>query len=338
MLCLYLGAAMRRRDFIKLVGGSAAAWPLASRAQQPDRMRRIGVLMNLAEGEAEAQDRIAAFLRGLQQLGWTDSRNVRIDTLFAVGSGAEARKNVADLVARAPDVILATGSVSVGPLLQVSSAVPIVFVLVPDPVGAGYVNSLARPGGNATGFSLFEYGIGGKWLELLKQLAPGVTRVAVLRDPAISAGLGVFGAIQSVAPSFGVEANAINVRDASEIERDIAAFASNSNGGLIVTASGLANTHRSLIIALAARHSVPAVYFQRRFVADGGLISYGPNYLDQYRLAAGYVDRILKGEKPADLPVQAPTKYDLAINLKTAKALGLNVPNTLIGRADELIE
>jgi putative ABC transport system substrate-binding protein len=329
---------MRRRDFIKLVGGSAAVWPLASRAQQPDRMRRIGVLMNLAEGDAEAQARIAAFLRGLQQLGWTDSRNVRIDTLFAVGSGAEARKNVADLVARAPDVILATGSVSVGPLLQVSSAVPIVFVLVPDPVGAGYVNSLARPGGNATGFSLFEYGIGGKWLELLKQVAPGVTRVAVLRDPAISAGLGVFGAIQSVAPSFGVEANAINVRDASEIERDIAAFASNSNGGLIVTASGLANTHRSLIIALAARHSVPAVYFQRRFVADGGLISYGPNYLDQYRLAAGYVDRILKGEKPADLPVQAPTKYDLAINLKTAKALGLNVPNTLIGRADELIE
>jgi putative ABC transport system substrate-binding protein len=329
---------MRRRDFIKLVGGSAAVWPLASRAQQPDRMRRIGVLMNLAEGDAEAQARIAAFLRGLQQLGWTDSRNVRIDTLFAVGSGAEARKNVADLVARAPDVILATGSVSVGPLLQVSSAVPIVFVLVPDPVGAGYVNSLARPGGNATGFSLFEYGIGGKWLELLKQVAPGVTRVAVLRDPAISAGLGVFGAIQSVAPSFGVEANAINVRDASEIERDIAAFASNSNGGLIVTASGLANTHRSLIIALAARHSVPAVYFQRRFVADGGLISYGPNYLDQYRLAAGYVDRILKGEKPADLPVQAPTKYDLAINLKIAKALGLNVPNTLIGRADELIE
>ena len=247
MLCLYLGAAMRRRDFIKLVGGSAAAWPLASRAQQPDRMRRIGVLMNLAEGDAEAQARIAAFLRGLQQLGWTDSRNVRIDTLFAVGSGAEARKNVADLVARAPDVILATGSVSVGPLLQVSSAVPIVFVLVPDPVGAGYVNSLARPGGNATGFSLFEYGIGGKWLELLKQVAPGVTRVAVLRDPAISAGLGVFGAIQSVAPSFGVEANAINVRDASEIERDIAAFASNSNGGLIVTASGLANTHRSLL-------------------------------------------------------------------------------------------
>ena len=329
---------MRRREFITLLGGVAAAWPLAARAQQPDRMRRIGVLMNLAEGDAEAQARIAAFLRGLQQLGWTDSRNVRIDTLFAVGSGAETRKNVADLVARSPDVILATGSVSVGPLLQVSSAVPIVFVIVPDPVGAGYVNSLARPGGNATGFSLFEYGIGGKWLELLKQVAPGVTRVAVLRDPAISAGLGVFGAIQSVAPSFGVEASAINVRDASEIERDIAAFASSSNGGLIVTASGLANTHRGLIIALAARHSLPAVYFQRLFVADGGLISYGPNYLDQYRLAAGYVDRILKGEKPADLPVQAPTKYDLAINLKTAKALGLNVPNTLIGRADELIE
>ena len=329
---------MKRREFITLLGGVAAVWPLAARAQQPDRMRRIGVLMNLAEGDAEAQARIAAFLRGLQQLGWTDSRNVRIDTLFAVGSGAEARKNVADLVARSPDVILATGSVSVGPLLQVSSAVPIVFVIVPDPVGAGYVNSLARPGGNATGFSLFEYGIGGKWLELLKQVAPGVTRVAVLRDPAISAGLGVFGAIQSVAPSFGVEASAINVRDASEIERDIAAFASSSNGGLIVTASGLANTHRGLIIALAARHSLPAVYFQRLFVADGGLISYGPNYLDQYRLAAGYVDRILKGEKPADLSVQAPTKYDLAINLKTAKALGLNVPNTLIGRADELIE
>ena len=301
-------------------------------------MRRIGVLMNLSKGDAEAQARIAAFLRGLQQLGWTDSSNVRIDTLFAVGSGAEARKNVADLVARSPDVILATGSVSVGPLLQVSSAVPIVFVIVPDPVGAGYVNSLARPGGNATGFSLYEYGIGAKRLELLKQIAPGVTRVAVIRDPAISGGLGVFGAIQSAAQSFGVEASAVNVREASEIERDIKAFASSSNGGLIVTASGLANTHRSLIIALAARHSLPAVYFQRLFVADGGLISYGPNYLDQYRLAAGYVDRILKGEKPGDLPVQAPTKYDLAINLKTAKALGLNVPNTLIGRADELIE
>jgi len=327
---------MRRREFITVLGG-VAAWPVSARAQ-PDRIRRIGVLMNLAEGDAEAQARIAAFLRGLQQLGWTDGRNVRIDTLFAVGSGAETRKNVAELVARAPDVILATGSVSVGPLLQASSAVPIVFVIVPDPVGAGYVNSLARPGGNATGFSLFEYGIGGKWLELLKQIAPGVTRVAVIRDPAISGGLGVFGAIQSAAPSFGVEASAVNVRDASEIERDIAAFASNSSGGLIVTASGLANTHRSLIIALAARHRLPAVYFQRVFVADGGLISYGPNYLDQYRLAAGYVDRILKGEKPADLPVQAPTKYDLAINLKTAKALGLHVPNTLIGRADELIE
>jgi len=328
---------MRRREFITVLGG-VAAWPLSARAQQPDRIRRIGVLMNLAEGGAEAQARIAAFLQGMQQMGWTERSNIRFDIRWGGGDSAKARANAAELVALAPDVILATGSVSVGPLLQASSAVPIVFVIVPDPVGAGYVNSLARPGGNATGFSLFEYGIGGKWLELLKQIAPGVTRVAVIRDPAISGGLGVFGAIQSAAPSFGVEASAVNVRDASEIERDIAAFASNSSGGLIVTASGLANTHRSLIIALAARHRLPAVYFQRVFVADGGLISYGPNYLDQYRLAAGYVDRILKGEKPADLPVQAPTKYDLAINLKTAKALGLNVPNTLIGRADELIE
>jgi putative ABC transport system substrate-binding protein len=245
---------------------------------------------------------------------------------------------VAELVARAPDVILATGSVSVGPLLQVSGVVPIVFVIVPDPVGAGYVKSLARPGGNATGFSLYEYGIGGKWLELLKQIAPGLTRVAVIRDPAISGGLGVFGAIQSAAPAFGVEATAVNVRDASEIESDIAAFARNSSGGLIVTASGLANTHRSLIIALAARHKLPAIYFQHLFVADGGLISYGPNYLDQYRLAAGYVDRILKGEKPADMPVQAPTKYELVINIKTAKALGITVPPSLLARADEVIE
>jgi putative tryptophan/tyrosine transport system substrate-binding protein len=329
---------MRRREFFKLVGGATAVWPFSVRAQQLDRMRRIGVLMNLAEGHSEGQARIAAFIQGLQQLGWTESRNVRIDTVFSVGSGAETRKSVAELVARAPDVILATGSVSVGPLLQVSGVVPIVFVIVPDPVGAGYVKSLARPGGNATGFSLYEYGIGGKWLELLKQIAPGLTRVAVIRDPAISGGLGVFGAIQSAAPAFGVEATAVNVRDASEIESDIAAFARNSSGGLIVTASGLANTHRSLIIALAARHKLPAIYFQHLFVADGGLISYGPNYLDQYRLAAGYVDRILKGEKPADMPVQAPTKYELVINIKTAKALGITVPPSLLARADEVIE
>jgi len=329
---------MRRREFIKLLGSAAATWPLAARAQQPDRPRRIGVLMTGLESDPGGQARIAAFLQGMQQIGWTDRSNIRLDIRWGGGDSAKARTNAAELVALAPDVIVATGSASMGPLMQTSGTVPIVFLIVPDPVGAGYVNSLARPGGNATGFSLFEYSIGGKWLDLLKQIAPVVARVAVLRDPTISGGLGQYGAVQSAASSFGMEASAVNLRDVSEIERNIAAFASTSGGGLIVAASAEAFVHSKLVIALAARYKLPAVYFDRSFVADGGLISYGPDIIDQYRRAAAYVDRILKGEKPADLAVQAPTKYALAINLRTAKALGLNVPNTLIGRADELIE
>jgi putative ABC transport system substrate-binding protein len=328
---------MRRRDFILLVGG-AAAWPITAHAQQPDRPRRIGVLMTGLENDAGGQARIAAFLQGMQQMGWTDGRNIRVDIRWSGGDNAKVRANAAELVALAPDVIVATGSASMGPLMQISGTVPIVFLIVPDPVGAGYVNSLARPGGNATGFSLFEYSIGGKWLDLLKQIVPGVTRVAVLRDPAISGGLGQYGAVQSAASSFGMEASAVNLRDPSEIERGIAAFATTSGGGLIVAGSSQAFVYSKLIIALAARYKLPAVYFDRSFVIDGGLISYGPDLIDQYRRAPAYVDRILKGENAADLPVQAPTKYELAINLRTAKALGLSLPNTLIGRADELIE
>jgi putative tryptophan/tyrosine transport system substrate-binding protein len=327
---------LRRREFITLIGG-VAAWPTITYAQQPDGQSRIGVLMTLADGP-DGQARMTAFQQGLQQLGWTDGRNIRIDTRWSGGNDAKMRKDAAEVVALAPNVILASGSASMGPLMQISGTVPIVFVIVPDPVGAGYVNSLARPGGNVTGFSLFEYSIGGKWLDLLKQIAPGVTRVAVLRDPVISGGLGQYAAVQSAASSFGVEASAFNMRDATEIERDITAFAATSGGGLIVTGAALATVHRSLIITLAARHKLPAIYFERHFVAEGGLISYGPDFIDQYRRAASYVDRILKGEKPADLPIQAPTKYELVINLKTAKALGLTVPNTLIGRADEVIE
>jgi len=296
------------------------------------------VLTNLAADDPEAQARKSAFLQGLRELGWTEGRNMRIDTRWTLGDGDRTRKYAAELAALAPDVILATGSNTVGPLLQATRVVPIVFMYVPDPIGAGYVDSLARPGGNATGFTAFEYGISAKWLELLKEIAPGVTRAAVLRDPAITAGIGQFGAIQSVAPSLGVEVSPVNVRDAPEIERAVAAFARSSNGGLIVTGSALANIHRDVIITLAARHKLPAVYFERFFVAGGGLISYGTEMLDQHRRAAGYVDRILKGEKPADLPVQAPTKYELAINLKTAKALGLELPPIVLARADEVIE
>ena len=284
-------------------------------------MRRIGALMSTAADDPEGQARIAAFQQGLQQFGWTIGRNVRIDSRWPVGDSERTRRYAAELVALAPDVILATGSAAAAPLLQATRTVPVVFVIVPDPVGAGFVNSLARPGGNATGFIQFEYGISGKWLELLKQIAPGVTRAAILRDPAISAGIGQFGAIQAVAPSLGVEASPINVRAADEIERAVADFARAPNGGLIITGSALAIFHRHLIIALAAKHRLPAVYFQRTLVADGGLISYGADVLDQYRRAASYVARILKGEKPADLPVQTPTKYELVINLKTAKAL-----------------
>jgi putative ABC transport system substrate-binding protein len=329
---------MKRREFILALGGAAAAWPLTARAQQPDRMRRIGVLMSLAADDREGQARFAAFQQGLQQLGWTDGRNVRIDTRWVSGNADNTRKYAAELVALAPDVILASGGAVVGTLLQATRTVPIVFTQTPDPVGAGFVASLARPGGNATGFSAFEYGMSGKWLELLKEIAPGVTRAAVIRDSASPAGTGQLGAIQAVAPSFGVELSPVDVRDAGEIERAVAAFARSGNGGMIVTGSGLAFIHRDLIVTLAARHKLPAVYFERLFVAAGGLISYGPDQIDQYRRAAGYVDRILKGEKPADLPVQAPTKYELVINLKTAKALGLAVPATVLARADEVIE
>jgi putative tryptophan/tyrosine transport system substrate-binding protein len=328
---------MRRREFVTLLG-TAVAWPLSTRAQQGDRIRRIGVLISQTADDPESKASVAAFLEGLQHSGWTDGRNVRIENRWGAGDAERIRRGATDLVALAPDVILTSGASTLAPLLQATSTVPIVFVNVSDPVGAGFVDSLARPGGNATGFIQFEYGIGGKWLELLREIAPGVTRAAVIRDPAISSGLGQWGALQSVAPSVGVELSPVNVRDAPEIERAMAAFARSSNGGLIVTGSALAVFHRDLIIRLAARNKLPAVYYRRVFVTDGGLISYGPDLFDQFRRAAAYVDRILKGEKPADLPVQAPTKYELLINLKTAKALGLEVPQTLLARADEVIE
>ena len=301
-------------------------------------MRRVGVLMSTAKDGPEGQGRIAAFVRGLQQLGWTDGRNVQIEQRWGSGDAEHIRKYAAELVALAPDVILATGTATMVPLQQATRTVPIVFVIVIDPVAAGLVDSLARPGGNTTGFTLFEYGLSGKWLELLKEIAPRVTRAAVLRDPAIPSGTGQFGAIQAVAPSFGVELTPVGVRGAGEIERGITAFARGSNDGLIVTASALAFVNRDLIVTLAARHKLPAVYWDRTPVTGGGLISYGADLVDQYQQAASYVDRILKGEKPADLPVQAPTKYELVINLKTAKALGLEVPPTLLARADEVIE
>ena len=330
---------MRRREFITLLGGAAVAWPLAARAQQADRMRRVGVLVSRIADDPEEQARLAAFVQGLQELGWTEGRNVRIDYRWAAGDADRSRTYAAELVALAPDVIVAAGSQSVAALEQTTRTVPIVFASVVDPVGAGYVTRLARPGGNATGFTAFEYSLSGKWLELLKEIAPNLTRIAILRDPALAAGIGQFAVIQAMAPpSFGVELSPIDVRDAGEIERDVAAFARESNGGLIVTASAGAATHSELIIMLAARHRLPAVYFFRYYVTSGGLISYGPDPTDPFRRAAGYVDRILKGEKAADLPVQAPTKYELAINLKTAKALGLTVPPSLLSRADDVIE
>jgi putative ABC transport system substrate-binding protein len=329
---------MKRRDFITLLGGAATAWPFNARAQQPDRMRRIGVLLPATADDAEFQTRVGAFLQELQQSGWSIGRNVRIDTRWASGSASDIRRHAAELVALAPDIILAHGSSTVGPLLQLTRTVPIVFPLAVDPVGAGFVDSLARPGGNVTGFLSFEYSLGGKWLELLKQLAPQVTRVAVLRDSVTASGPAQFGAIQAVAPSHNVEVSPVNMDDAREIERVYATLARASNVGLIVTGSNKAQHYRDLIINLAAQHKLPAVYYERSFVAAGGLISYGPDFVDQYRQAAGYVDRILKGEKPSELPVQAPNKFETVLNLKTAKALGLEVPPTVLVRADKVIE
>ena len=328
---------MKRRAFILALGGAAVAWPLAAGAQQSERMRRIGVLTAFTANDPESQARIAAFQQGLQKLGWTDGSNVRIDTRWAAGDVDLFRRYAAELIALAPDVILANGALALRPLQQVTRTVPIVFVNVPDPVGAGFVASLARPGGNSTGFTSFEYSLASKWLELLKEIAPRVTGAAVVRDPSNPGGIGEFAAIQGAAASSGVELSPVDIRYAAEIERAVAAFAHQSNSGLIVTTAGSA-AHFSLIIALAARHLLPAVYPFRYHVTAGGLISYGPNIVDQYRRASGYVDRILKGEKPAELPVQAPTKYELIINLKTAKALGLEVPSTLLARADEVIE
>jgi ABC-type uncharacterized transport system substrate-binding protein len=327
---------VRRREVIALLGG-AAAWPLVAQAQQAERMRRIGVLMN-ATVNPEQEANLALFQQALQQLGWTAGRNVQVDIRWAGGDTREIRRHVGELVALAPDVILATGTAAMAPLLQATRTIPIVFNNVADPVGAGFVKSLARPGGNATGFIQFEYSLSAKWLETLKEIAPSLTRVAVLRDAAITSGIGQFAVIQSVASSLRVETSAIDVRDAGEIESDIADFARTGHGGLILTSSALAVVHRGSIIALAARHKLPAIFYRRGFVDAGGLISYGYDVPDQYRRSAGYVDRILKGEKPADLPVQAPTKYELVINLKTAKALGLEVPPTLLARADEVIE
>jgi putative tryptophan/tyrosine transport system substrate-binding protein len=329
---------MKRREFISLLGGAAAAWPLAARAQQRERMRLVGALNTLAADDALAQARQGAFLQGLQQSGWTIGRNVQVEARWASGDADRLRRYATEVVALAPDVILASGNAATAPVLQATRNVPIVFVIVPDPVGAGFVDSLPHPGGNATGFLAFEYGLSAKWLELLKEIAPSVKRVAVIRDPALASGPGQFAAIQSMAPSLGVEVSPVNMRDAAEIERAVAVFARSANGGMILTGSALAAVHRHLIIKLAAQHKLPAVYVERNFPAAGGLMSYGPDFLDQYRRAAGYVDRILRGEKPADLPVQAPTKYELVINLKTAKALGFDVPPTLLARADEVIE
>jgi len=344
---------MRRREFITLLGGVAAAWPLAARAQsqpQPrEQIRRVGILMGGASADSsESQASMAVFLQGLQQLGWIEGRNLKVDSLWAVGNPDNARDYAAELaalvpalVALAPDVIVTNGTGTMGPMLQATRTVPIVFVNVTDPVGAAFDESLARPDRNLTGFTNFQYGLAGKWLELLKEIAPGVTRVAVLREPAITAGLGQWDAIETVAPSLGVEPFPANLGDASAIERAFGAFARSSDGsstsGLIVTTSAIATVHRKLIVTLAARHKLPAVYPRKLFVTEGGLISYGTDLIDQYRLAAGYVDRILKGEKPSDLPVQAPSKYELVINLKVADALGLGIPATVLARADEVV-
>jgi len=328
---------MQRRQFIALLG-AAATLPVVARAQQNERVRRIAVLTGTTADDPANKARLAAFEQALGQLGWTQGRNVRIDYRFAGGDAATSRKQAEELVALAPDVIVSTGSFSTGSILQATHSVPVVFAIVPDPVGSGFVDSLSQPGGNATGFMQFEYGLSGKWLELLKEIAPSLTRVIVLWDPAITAGIGQFTIIQSVATSAGIDVRPVKLRDAGEIERAITAFALSQNGGLIVTASALSTVRSDLIIALAARNKLPAVYFERFFVTAGGLISYGANFIDQHRRVASYVDRILKGEKPADLPVQAPAKYELVINLKTAKTMGLVMPPSVLARADEVIE
>jgi putative ABC transport system substrate-binding protein len=329
---------MRRRDFITIFGGTAATLPIAAQAQQRDGMRRVGVLIGLAADDGPGQAALVVLQQALQQSGWVDGRNVKIDYRWTGGRADDARKYAVELVKLAPDVMMATGGASVGALLEATKTIPVVFANVPDPVGSGFVESLSHPGGNATGFMQFEYNLSGKWLELLKQIAPKLTNVAVLWDPTIIAGVGQFAVVQSVAPLLGVELRGINVRDAAEIERAIATFSHLPNGGMIVTASALAVVHRDLIVRLAARNKQPTVYFQKVFVAENGLISYGADFTDQYRRAAGYVDRILRGDKAADLPVQAPTKYELAINLKTAKALDLIIPPSLLAQADEIIE
>ena len=328
---------MQRRDFITLLGGAAATWPFAARAQQPEPMRRIGILTGIAGEDAQTKVRITAFLQELQKFGWTEGRNLRIDLRGGAGNIVDTRKYAKELVAIAPDVILASGATPVALLLEATRTVPIVFTIVVDPMGAGFIEKLSRPGGNATGYMMFDYSLSGKWVELLKQVAPGVTQAAVLRDSS-SAGVGQFAVIQAVAPSLGLEVSAINVSDAREIDRAVTAFAREPNGGLIVTAGPLTVVHRDLIVTLAARHKLPAIYFDRTPVAGGGLMSYGPDLVGQFRQAASYVDRILKGEKPASLPVQAPNRYELVINLKTAKALGIPVPPTLLARVDEVIE
>ena len=329
---------MRRREFITLLGGAVATWPVAARAQQRERMRRVGWLTSQAANDPVAQAYVAALLQGLQEAGWSVGRNVRIDYRWGAANAELKRRYAAELIALVPDVIVTTGDSNTGPLLQATRTVPIVFVLVPDPVGAGFVASLARPGGNATGFLNFEFGMSGKWPELLNQIAPSVTRVAVLRDPSAGGSMGQLGAIQGVVSSLRMEASPIDLRDVGEIERAIVDFARSPNGGLVVLPSGLSSVHRELIIELASRHRLPAVYPFRYFVEDGGLICYGPDAIDQLRRAAGYVDRVLRGEKPADLPVQAPTKYELTLNLKTAKTLGLDIPDKLLAVADQLIE
>jgi putative tryptophan/tyrosine transport system substrate-binding protein len=329
---------MRRRNFVKGIIGFAVTSPLVARAQQAERVRQLGVIVPSAADDPQVQARIAAFVHGLRQLGWIDGSNIKIEYRLPGGNEDDIRKSSAELTALEPDVIFAAGSAAVGPMQRATRTIPIVFALVPDPVGAGFVESMSRPGGNITGFTSYDYGVGAKWLELLKEIAPNLTRVAVIRDPGITAGIGLWGAIQSVAPSFGVELRPIDVRDASEIERALAAFARSQNSGLIITGSAHTVKHRDLIIALAAKHRLPAIYYDRYFATAGGLVSYGPSDVEEHRLAAGYVDRILKGEKPADLPVQMATKYEFVINLKTAKALGIAVPPTLLARADEVIE